>query len=399
MFKSIKDNYFTSANYAGLYAHSFFRNTASSAMYIFTGAYFLKLGMPLPWVLLFYGLEFGVRGMLCPFGMAVFKKLGIIKSQSLSALLLLLFFVGLSFADQNLMIGFSSLLFAAMSGAIYYPFQDVIEAIYVKDDHNRAKQISLNIVMGSLGRIVGAAGVGYLITHHGFDWVLLMVSVALAGSILPFLRMTPHADISFHFTPKETYQFLLDDRFREFWQPFFGQQLIIIIRAVMVPIFIYSVVGELDTLGYLIALTLMIEKICTLIAGHKTDKIGARKTIRFSLGAYTLAMLSYGFLAKTPLSIFFVESFHKTALNIFDSAFRSAIHNKARKTDGQNILLFGTGWQMGLCIGELVTLPIYALLSVFIGINVFYVACACAVVGMWMVHLYCEGSLHAPIKS
>jgi len=169
LIKKIKESYFADKNYGLIYAHHFLRNIANAAMYIFTGAYFLKLGMPLHFVLLFYGLEFGVRGFLCPFGLSFLNKVGIIKAQITVAIFLILFFVGISFSDQNLWIGFCSLFLAAISGAIYYPFMDVFEAIYIKDNYNRTKQLSMSLISGSLGRVVGAAGVGFLLSSYGFD--------------------------------------------------------------------------------------------------------------------------------------------------------------------------------------------------------------------------------------
>ena len=139
MFQNLKDSYFTDKNYSLIYTHHFFRSMSSAAMYIFTGAYFLKLGMPLHFVLLFYGLEFGMRGILCPFGIAFLNKVGLVKAQLVSAIFLFLFFVGLSFSNQNLVIGFFSLFLAAISNAIHNTFNANLEALYIKEDNNRTK--------------------------------------------------------------------------------------------------------------------------------------------------------------------------------------------------------------------------------------------------------------------
>lgn len=387
MISFIKRNYFLSNSYALVYAHHFFRNISSSAMYIFTGAYFLKLGMPLHFVLLFYGLEFGVRGLLCPFGLTFFKKVGLIKAQVVSAFFLVLFFIGISFAEDNLSIGFFSLFLAAISGAIYYPFLDVLEALYIEDDHNRTKQLSMSIVLGAVGRVLGAAGVGFLITYHGFNSVVILVSITLLLSIVPFLLMDDKTKNMKSVKPLEVYQYLTDENFKPFWLPFFGTQLLIIVRAVIVPIFIFTIVGELDSLGYLIALALILEKFLTLMAGHYTDKLGQLKTISFLSYSYPVAMGIFIFFAKTPLTIFFAQSFHQTLNNIYTSAFNSFTHQSVRNNLGNKALLFGAAWQMSLCFGELLVLPLYGLLAYFIGTNVFYVTFIGAALGVWIVKL------------
>ena len=194
--------------------------------------------MPLHFVLLFYGLEFGVRGFLCPFGLSFLNKVGIIKAQIIAAIFLILFFVGISFSDQNLWIGFFSLFLTAISGAIYYPFLNVFEAIYVRDNNNRAKQLSMSVVSGSLGKIGGAAGVGFLLSGFGFDAVLVFITVCLILSIIPFLWLKAHATHIPTIKPADVYGFIVQDEFKSLWKPFFGEQLTIIVRTVMVPIFI-----------------------------------------------------------------------------------------------------------------------------------------------------------------
>jgi len=358
-------------------------------MYIFTGAYFYELGMPLHFILLFYGLEFGLRGALCPFGLSFFQKVGVIKAFFTASFFLILFFVGISFSEDSLIIGFSSLILAAISGAIYYPILDVLEAIYITDDKNRTKQISMGIIAGSFGRVIGAAVAGFLLTHSGFDSVVVLVSLALILSTLPFFILPePTTNMRSVERSLDVYKFLLDDNFKKLHVPFFGLQLTIIVRAVMIPLFIFTIVEQMDHLGYLIALTLIIEKIFTLFAGHYTDKFGTQKTTHISLWTYTSAMGAYIFLAKSPLSIFFIESYYKIVNNIYDSAVRSGFHSYARKHYKNDVLLFGAGWQMSLCFGELFVLPLYGLLAYFIGLNIFYVAFALGIIGVWIVNRY-----------
>jgi type IV secretory pathway TrbD component len=78
----------------------------------------------------------------------------------------------------------------------------------------------------------------------------------------------------------------------------------------------------------------------------------------------------------------------KTAFNIHDNSFIPHIHLRIREEKIDNILLFGTCWQMALCFGELLVLPIFGLMAYFIGMNVFYVSCATGCVGLYMTWSY-----------
>ncbi len=385
MLKRIRQSYFADYNYTLIYIHHFFFRIASSALYFFTGAYFLDLGMALPFVLLFYGLEFGLRGALCPFGVAIINRLGLVKSMTLSSILMILFFVGLSFADQNLWLGFGSLIFAAMAGAIYYPFMDILEAIFIKEDHNRTKQLSVGLILRSMGAVIGAAGVGYLLTYYDFNAVVLFVAISKIFAVLSFIKLRTSMQYLEDTSPKEMFKFLVREDFKPLWPALFGQQLIIIFKAVMVPLILFNIVGKMDHLGYIIALTLIAEQIFTLIAGHYTDKLGVQKIMRTSRYSYGLALVGYMALAKTPLMAFIVETYHKIVLNMYSGAFSSGMHAHARRNHGDHILLFGAGFQMALCFGELLVLPLYGLAAYFIGNHIFYVSCAGAMIGTLIV--------------
>ena len=60
-----------------------------------------------------------------------------------------------------------------------------------------------------------------------------------------------------------------------------------------------------------------------------------------------------------------------------------AMHRRAKKKF-PNILLFGAAFQTTLCYGEVICLPIYALLAHFMGIHVFTVIFSMSIVGTFL---------------
>ena len=385
LIKTMKDGYFADRNYVLIYMHHLFVSIAYAAMYIFTGAFFLGQGMPLHFVLLFYGLEYGLRGVLCPYGLMVFNRFGVFRSLAISIFFKILFFVGVALAEYNLWLGFASFIVVALSGAIYYPFLDVLEAIYIKEDQNRARQLSLGLVSKSIGKIIGSAGVGFILVHFGFEAVVIFIAVTLILAVLPFIWVDRHNVGISNYKPADSFQFLVSPDFRPLWPLFLAKQLYIIVRSVIIPIFIYSIVEDIELLGYLVALTILVEKAMTLLAGHYTDRLGVQNSMNIISVSYPLSMLGFIFLAKTPFSILLVESFHKINSNFFTSTFMSALHGYGRKNFKDKIMLYGAGWQMMLCFGELIFLPFYGFLAYFIGEAVFYIAFVFAAVGVLVV--------------
>lgn len=354
-------------------------------MYVFTGAYFLQLGMPLHFILLFYGLEFGLRGFICPLGTKILHRLGLIKGLSLSVISRILFFIGLSLAEDNLYLGFGSLVFASLAGGIYNPFVAIVEAIYIKEDHNRGKQISLGIIMQSLGAIIGSAGVGFIMVHIGFFAVVILVAICQISSLFclaPLKKQEMPKSIS----QKDVYKFLFSKDLKVLRRICFGEQFIIIFSYVVVPLFIYNVVGSLDHLGYLIAISILLEKLFTLYAGHSVDKYSPIRSMSFATKSYLLVLSAYVFLPKSALSILFAETSNKIVRNLQRSSIRATIHRYVRQHYPNKILSFGAIWEMAFCFCELVALPLLALAAYFIGINVFYVSCALAAFGILIIN-------------
>lgn len=386
MRKLLKDVYFSDRRYVLLYIHYFFFQTAVAAAYVFTGAYFLQLGMPLPIVLLFYGLEFGLRGLLCPFGLAFLNRVGIVKALFTAAALVVVFMCGVSLANHSLYIGFFSLIIYAIGNATFYPFYDVLEALYVDHDHHRGRQITLSQVSKSLGRALGTGTAGFLLYHYGFPALVGLVSVTLFFAMLPFLKLHQVTRYLSNVSPRQVYHFVLrSSEFAPFRKGFLGFQFMIVVNAVMIPVYIYTIVGRVDNLGYLIAAAMLVEQIISLIIGHYIDRSGSAKTLKHVFPWHAATMITYILFAKTPLTIFATETCNRILFNACANAIFSGMHIKARKRFPERILMFGAGSQMTLCLNELVVLSFYALLACFIGINVFYVSCIGGVIGLTIV--------------
>ena len=199
--------YFKDPEFTRLYLHRFLFAFGTSAMHIFTGAYFLMHGMPLHFVILFFGLEFGFRGLLCPFSLYLFKKLGLTKALILSASSMILFFILVANAEYSLTVSFFSFILHAFGGSLYYPLSGVIEAIVIKEDSHRGRQYTFSIVADMLAVFLGAGVIAFLIGQYSFLHASVLIAICLVLSIYPIANFSKHIDYQKDYRPKDLYKF------------------------------------------------------------------------------------------------------------------------------------------------------------------------------------------------
>lgn len=383
--KFFLQSYFSELNYLLVYLHKGLHKVANAAVYTFTGAYFLKQGMPLHYVLLFFGLEFGLRGFMCPYGIALINRIGIVPSLSISVLFYILFFIIIACSQGLLWLCFLSFIFHALGSGIYYPLYDITEAIFVKD-HNRGRQYAFGMINEAIMSMVGVALFGYLLTNYSYSFAVLPLIGFWFLSILPYFILQKEIKRIPSFKPHDVYPFLASE-FRPYLTPLFGFQLVIIAKAVAAPLFIYSIVGEMDMLGLLVAATIAVELFITLCFGHYLDKKGTSHALRPSVGFNWLCMIGFITMAKTPLTVFLSESLHKISYNLLQSSIVTGLHKKFK--NGQaHLLIYGAGMQMTLCFFELLILPIYALLAFTFGANVYYLIFLGSMIGAYISAYY-----------
>lgn len=379
----VKDAYFADKNYIGLYAHGFFNGMSNATVYMLTGSYFLDLGVHISLILLFYGLEFGLRGTLCPIGVKIFNKLGAVKSVSLANLLNIIFFLMMTLVEDNHMMMFAALCFYAMAGAIYFPFADVMEAIYIKDDHNRGKQLSLSLVIFSLSTALGLLISAYLLANFGFEYVAFFVGIMFAFASLPFFFMQGKELHMPNYKIVDGYKFVASHEVRDMLMPLYGEHLRIIMFFIAVPLFLLTIIGDVEVFSYLVALTIIIDAAVTLLLGRKADKTGTASALKYT---FALTSLNAGFLMTAvtgPITGFFASTLEKLSYHAFTTTFTAGMHNHILKKKG-NILMFGSSYQMLLCWYELITLGIISLLAVYMGTDVLYILFVLGAIGSFM---------------
>lgn len=372
------NNYFPNRNYTAIYFNRIGDEFANVVVNIFTGVFFYTLGMPLHFILLYFGLNFLIMGLFSPLGPVLASKQGILKALMISYVLFFTHFVLVSQAEKSLIVGFFSFFFYGLSRSIYYPVIDGLRSTLIKEG-TRGKQISLEVIFVSLASLA-AVGIGtYILNSFSYLHLIFIIAFVLIIALIPLCFLQPFTIPPANFS--DPYNYFVSKKYRENLIPL-GVFAFPIIAMIVLPLFIFMLVGELKLFGIIIFFSILAETIITLIFGMVIDKKGYDKTQKFAASAHSITLTLFILFAKSPLSVFFFNTINKIAWNMIFSAYGSRLYRKAKKTKIPFII--GSCIQLSLCSVEIVALSSFALFAFFFGKLVFIVIVFFAIMGLFL---------------
>jgi len=285
-------------------------NFASSIVQIFIPLYFFGKGFSLSLILLFFALMQISRIIFLPFAAWFSSSFGAKKTLSISFVLSIAFYAflqkvsGLSFDFYA-----SALLYGAVYAFLCLPW--LIHLSKISPNENKGKIFGrLNIyssIAGALGPVLG----GFIISLYGFEYVFYIV----IGLIIPaiyLLALTPEVSkirkINFKLiSVGKVYPDLIANGAFNF-QMFLGE---------VWPIFIFLILPQYNTVGFIQTVSLIISLITFHFIGKWTDKF-KRKKVLLAGSALNGLVGSLRVFANSFLDVFVLNS-----ASIFTGALQS----------------------------------------------------------------------------
>jgi hypothetical protein len=374
--------HFSRKDYVALYLHAFGDGFADALFYLFSGAYLYTIGVPLHFVILFFGLEFGLRGMLSPVGLALAGRWGIGRTILLSYASLLCFFIAISQASQWIMVGFFSFIFFSFARALYYPCIDGLHAIAV-DDADRGRQQTMEMTFITFAELIGVAVGAYVLSQYSYGHLVLIAAGVLVCSVLPLFFILDRIPVE-KVGVQQSFSYIISPESRKNYPGLAGLAFSIIAAYVCIPLMLFILAGDFETFGIIMAVAIAVEIIVSLCFGWLFDTRGRERMLRASAVIKGIGDLAYAFILKG--SVFIIYTFNKVSWNMYRSSYESAVNH--RSMNSGNPFLFSTGVNMVLCAVEIVTLSALALIAYFFGMWVFVVVVALSLLGMCLFVRY-----------
>lgn len=381
-----KSAYFSSPAYNALYATVLLNKLGDSVFSFFVAGYLYSIGIPLAGVLLFFGFEFGLRGLLSPLGAMSVSRFGVGNTLLVAGGFSAGFFVALSAASNDPIAAFACFILYSLSRAVYHPCKHALNATLVDNAH-RGRQHTLELVVTSVGGAIGAVLAGTVIERSSFQVAALLAAGFSLTSALPFfwlLRDRKDAATA-HPSFLEPYRFLASAEFRPNLLPFFAESATIIVRVVAAPLFLYLTIKHFDTVGLVVGLALTVETLITLWHGRHIDHAGNQSAITRASWLLSVAHVAYAVIARGSVTAFFCQLMLQTSNNMFASAWNTAIHRKISASSKP--LVYAAAKELWLCLSELVQLSAFAALAWAAGETALYVMFIAGAVGAQVIRL------------
>ena len=375
-------SYFAEKNFLLLYLYRMFYRASSALIHIFTGTYLVHTGVPISTVILFYALTVFVIALTSPIGVASVIKYGLKKSAVFSVLFRTSFFLLFLLVEQgyDLLLWPAAIIWGATFGIL--PVRDIMEAVYIKKDHHRGKQMTMAMVLSSLLVGLAIAFAGYLLPIYGFISIVILSVILQIGSVWALLQMKGEPLHIEDYKIKNGFKIAIQKNpLKGSFSLVWGEQMMLSVFTIIIPLYIFNVIGNIQSYAFLAAGATALEAGSTLIFGRFLDNSKGSRAHKQSAVMMLLSSIFLIFFVKTPLSALLADSYNRIALNTQIATCNTAIHKILRSKDTGKLLLFGAIWQMTHSFFEVFFLLALALIYYYFGFVVFTVAFTCSALG------------------
>lgn len=341
----------------------------------------------MPGVLLFFGCEFGLRGLLSPLGAMAIVRFGMAGSLFMAGAASALFFLALGASSHDPRLAFGCFTLYSLSRALYHPAKHAINALLVNQTH-RGRQQTLELVFASVGSALGAIIAGFVMVENSFMAAAQIAAIFSLVSGLPFFWILQGQEappypklISF----RDPYRFILSAEFRHQWIPFLGEAATHTARVVAAPLFLFLTLKHFDVVGLVVGAALLLEMVITLWHGQRIDQSGNSAAISRSSWLLSISFLSYGFLTRSSITAFIAQFILQVTNNLFASAWNTHIHKDVQRSSSP--LVYASSKELLLCLFELGLMLLFALMAYFLGESVFYAMFVLGALGAHIVRM------------
>lgn len=326
-------------------------NLAVSLVMIFEPIFLYRLGFSIPNILSFYLAVYVLYFVLMPLGAKASLKYGYEKCIFIGSLFLVLYYLSLFGVQSSVVFAPVAAAALALQKVFFWPSFHYGFARY-GEDAEEGREISgrevLDLILQSIGPFLG----GLILYLSNFSTLFLVASILIVLSNVPLL-VTREAFTPESFSYRDCYRRLINPEKRRVVVSFlgYGEELILL---VLWPLFIYIVfVGDLLSLGSLIALTTFATIVVILYVGRLTDRTNKEAVLRISTVLYA-AVWGLRLFISTVASVFAVDALSRLTKRMIAVPQMAILYERARHR--QHAMATAVLFEMSLVIGKIIAL-------------------------------------------
>ena len=336
---------------------------AKASVGVFEPIYLYTIGFSIEKILYFYLAIYILYFLLAPIGGKIARSRGYEHSIVYSSPFLIIFYLSLFAIPYHGFFIVSAIIAYSLQKMLYWPgFHADFARFSANKGKGQGKEISNMVVFSSLVRVFSPFLGGLFLTVFGFKPLFIIVSFLILISNIPLLT-TPEKFTPVPFSYKDAIKRIFSKKYRQklFAYIGFGDEHIAVI---LWPLFVFMIIKEYDSLGFLVSAAIFFSSLLTLHIGRLTDGTSRREILKVGVG-FTFLSWILRIFAATGLGVFVADFMYRSSKRVVYIPCTSITYQDAKEKSVMQGIVF---YQMALSLGKiLVSVLALTLLYIFPG--------------------------------
>lgn len=371
--------YFYKKEYKYMYLAKFFYNFANTLLETFGTVMLYKNGVPIWLILLIYGLRFGITGFCTPLFITISRKFGIAKCVLISntfSIITSYFMINSENIYQNIIIFILAFGFMGLSN----PTADALSSKYVDTKHRGRFNSFLNLTK-ILATVLASCMVAWGVISNSNMVLFTIIAIFFLLEYIFTLKLDYKIENKTNaFTATLKYLSKSKNKFKIIY----ALRTSHIIERLFLPLYLFIALKDFALFSSVITISLILQIATITLIGKYTDKNIAKSnnlvtTIRVIITSIFL-------FTKNKVVISFNKTLSDNFEKVYETSIQTSIQNIIKESKESNELLSAVG-QMSLCFTEVIIFAILALLSSFIGEQVFIIIFILSIVSTIFINI------------
>ena len=357
--------YFNKPEYKYMYLSNISYSFANALISTFGTVLLYKNGIPIWFVLLIYGLRFGITGFCSPLFVSISSRLGIAKCILISNVFNIIsayMMLDRNNIYKNIIIFILAMGFMGLSN----PSTDALSSKYVESKHRGKFNSFLNITK-ILGTAIASGLVAWGVISDNSIILFVIISLFFILQYI-FIRKIDYKVDNKTNAFKETMNYIFKSKSK--YKIIYALRANHIIERQFIPLYLYIVLKDFSLFSSIVIVSLLLQVITVAFIGKYSDKNIWKAN---NLVTVIKTIITGIFLfARNKVTVAFNKILSDNFEKVYDTSITTSIQNIIKEQEENNELLATVG-QMSLCFAEVVIFGILAILSSFIGEKIFMV--------------------------
>lgn len=332
--------YFLKRDVTKLYIATAIRNLALGMVFVFTPIYlYIYFDRSIPLTLLFFGVMFGLYGVLAVIGGRVMDKIGSKKSMLVSSFFYISHFLALFFIYESFLLVPAAIIMGAVGMALFWPafHTDFVRFSSKEKRGEEASRINVAMLLPSvLSPVIG----GVILGAFGFPVLFATVAIVLFASAIPLFYGKEH-DEAYTDSYMNAWRRIFKKENRSMSIGLLSEGMELGVHFYVWPLFLFILAVSFSEMGGITSFALIVANIFMLYAGRISDT--QERPWLLNIGAvWTSIAWVLVYFVTTPFSALLAQTIYRVSRAAAQVPFWTFFYEKAasKKEEADEFIIY-----------------------------------------------------------